>query len=170
MQVLIQKGEKFSKKEEKKSNCSNLCRDRVLCVAKNIQPDRKRVMSRQKTACRYRKWEESNNSAETKKVYVTTRFFSRMSTLGKICYDKEAHVATNETGRRQKLCHDKGSSVTTLIIATWKSLLRQKNSFKERPLLGQGNVYRNTEQRNIYGDKRDVCRNAEGRRNVGCDR
>ena len=71
-----------------------------------------------KTVCRYRKWEESDNSAETKKVYVATRFFSRMSTPGRICCDKEAHVATNETGKKQKLCHYKGSSVTTQTIAT----------------------------------------------------
>ena len=55
---------------------------------------------------------------ETKKVYVATRFFSRMSTPGRICRDKEAPVATNETGKRQKLCCDKGSFVTRQIIAT----------------------------------------------------
>ena len=110
-------------------------------------------MSRQETACCDRKWEESNNSVETKKVYVMTRFFSRMSTLGKICRDKEAPVATNETGRRQKLCHDKGSSVMTLIFATWKSLLRQKKSCRERPLSQQSTVCRDTEQRNICRDK-----------------
>ena len=65
-----------------------------------------------------------------------------MLTPGRICRDKEAHVATNETGKRQKFCHDKGSSVTTLIIAIWKSLLRQKKSFRERPLSQQGNVCR----------------------------
>ena len=107
-----------------------------------------------KELCRDIKWEESNNSAETKKVYVATRFFSRMSTPRRICRDKEALVVTNETIRKQKLCRDKGSSVTTLIIATWKSLLRQKKSFKERPLLQQGNV----------------CRDAEERRDAGWDR
>ena len=56
--------------------------------------------------------------AEIKKVYVATRFFSKMSTLGRISCDKEALVATNETGRKQKLCHDKASSITTQIIAT----------------------------------------------------
>ena len=68
---------------------------------------------RQKTACRERKWEESNNSVETKKVYFAIRFFSRMSTPGRICRDKEAPIATNETGRKQKFCRDKGSSVMT---------------------------------------------------------
>ena len=41
----------------------------------------------------------------------------------------------------------------TLIIATWKSLLRQKNSFSERPLSRQGNVYHYTERRSICPDK-----------------
>ena len=67
----------------------------------------------------YKKWEESDKkTAETKKVYVATRFFSRMSTLGRICYDKEAPVVTNETGRKHKLCRDKASSVMTQIITT----------------------------------------------------
>ena len=39
-------------------------------------------------------------TAKTKKVYITTRFFSKMSTLERICCDKEAPVTTNETGRR----------------------------------------------------------------------
>ena len=77
-----------------------------------------------------------------------------MPTPGKICLDKEAPVATNEIGKRHKICRDKGSSVMTLIIATWKILLRQKKSFRERPLLRQGNVCRDTEQRNICHDKK----------------
>ena len=64
--------------------------------------------------CRDKKWEESNNSVETKKVYVATRFFSRMSTLGRICREKEAPVTTNETGIKQKLCRDKVMYVATL--------------------------------------------------------
>ena len=92
--------------------------DRVLCVATNIQANSKGVMSRQKTVCRDKKWKEYENSAETKKVYVATRFFRRMSTLGRICRDKEAPIATNETGRKHKLCRDKASSVMTQIIAT----------------------------------------------------
>ena len=48
---------------------------------------------------------------------------------------------------------DKGYSITTLIIATWKSLLRQKTSLRERPLSRQGNVCRNTERRNICREK-----------------
>ena len=68
---------KFPKKEEKKSNCSSLCRDKKFCVMTNAQANRKGTLSRQKTACRDRKWEESNNSAKTKKVYVATRFFQQ---------------------------------------------------------------------------------------------
>ena len=41
----------------------------------------------------------------------------------------------------------------TLIIATWKSLLRQKKSFKERPLSRQGNVCCDTERRSICRNK-----------------
>ena len=72
---------------------------------------------------------------------------------GRICCEKEAPVATNETGRKHKFCRNKGSYVTTLIIATWESLLRQKNRFKERSLLRQGNVCRDTERRSICRDK-----------------
>ena len=56
--------------------------------------------------------------AETKKLYVATRFFSRMSTPGIICRDKKAPVTTNETGIKQKLFHNKASSITTQIIVT----------------------------------------------------
>ena len=76
-----------------------------------------------------------------------------MSTLGRICRDKEAPVVTNEIGRKQNFYRGKGSSVTTLIIATWKSLLRQKTNFKERPLSRQGNVCRDIERRSICRDK-----------------
>ena len=75
-----------------------------------------------------------------------------MSTPGRICRDKEAPVVTNETGRKQKFSRDKGSSITTLIIAIWKSLLRKNKSFRERRLSRQGNVCRNT-KRSIYHEK-----------------
>ena len=90
-----------------------MCHDRVLCVTTNIEANNKGALSRQKTVCRDKKWEESDNSTETKKVYVATRFFSRMPTLGRICRVKEAFVATNETCRRQKFYRDKASSVMT---------------------------------------------------------
>ena len=87
-----------------------------MCVATNIQANRKGALSRQKTVVIFhdKKWEESNNSTETKNVYVATRFFNRMSTPGRICSDKEAPVATNETGRKHKYCHDKVMYVMTL--------------------------------------------------------
>ena len=100
-----------------------------------------------------RKWEESNKSIETKKVYVATRFFSKMLTLGRTFRDKEAPASTNETGRKQNFYRGKGSSVTTLIIAIWKRLLRQKKNFKERPLSRQGNVCRDIERRSICHEK-----------------
>ena len=85
----------------------------------NIQDNSKGALSRQKTVCRDRNWEEyDKKTAETKKVYVATRFFDRMSTPGRIYRDKEAPVATNETGRKHKFSRDKASSVTTQIIAT----------------------------------------------------
>ena len=39
------------------------------------------------------------------------------------------------------------------IITTWKSLLRQKTSSRERPLSRQGNVCRDTERKNLYRNK-----------------
>ena len=79
------------------------------------------------------------------------------------CQHQEEFVMTKnllsqQTSRKHKLYRDKGSSfttpsVTTLIIATWKSLLRQKKSFRERPLSRQGNVCHDTERRSIYSDK-----------------
>ena len=72
-----------------------------------------------------------------------------MSTPGRICHDKEAPVATNETGIKHKFCREKASSITTMIIPTWKNLLRQKKSFRERALSRQGNVCRDTKRRNI---------------------
>ena len=41
-------------------------------------------------------------------------FFSRMSTPGRICHDKEAPVKINETGKKQKLCRNRVMYVTTL--------------------------------------------------------
>ena len=57
-------------------------------------------MSQQKTACRYRKWEECNKSAVTKEAKVMTKVVNKMSTQGRICHDQEAHVATKETRRQ----------------------------------------------------------------------
>ena len=59
------------------------------------------------------KREKYSKSDVTKKVYVATRFVSRRSTPGRVSRDKETPIATNETGRRQKQCHNKGYSVMT---------------------------------------------------------
>ena len=107
-----------AKKEDKKSYCSSPCHNKVLCVATNIQATSKGALSQQKIVCRDRKWKESDNLVEIKKVYVATRFFSRMSTPVRIYRDKEAPVAPNETGRKHKFCRDKAFSITTKIIAT----------------------------------------------------
>ena len=68
-------------------------------------------MSRQKTTCRDRTWEECNKSAKTKKVNVATRFVNWMSTTGRTCQDIKAPVTTLETGRKHKFCRDKVSYV-----------------------------------------------------------
>ena len=71
-------------------------------------------MLQQKTACRDRKWGEYDKFAETKKIYVATRLFvNRMSTPRRTYRNKEAPVATNEPGRKQKFCREKVSSVMT---------------------------------------------------------
>ena len=95
----------------------------------------KEALSRQKTTCHDRKWEESNKSGEKRKVFIATRFFTRMLTPERICRNKEAPVTTNETGKKYNFYHDKGSSAMTLIIATWKSLLIQKKNFRKIRLL-----------------------------------
>ena len=66
-----------------------------------------------KTACRDRTWEECNQSVETKKDNVVTRFVSWMPTSGRTYRDIKALVATLEIGRKQKFCHDKVSYVAT---------------------------------------------------------
>ena len=76
-----------------------LCSDKRQCVATEngnnltIQPRQRKFMLRQgfSVGCQHKE-----------------EFF---------CY-KEAPVSTHETGRKQKFCCDKGSSVTTQIIAT----------------------------------------------------
>ena len=57
-------------------------------------------MSRQKTACRDRTWEECNKSAETKKDNVATRFISLILTSGRTCRHIKSHVATLNTERK----------------------------------------------------------------------
>ena len=68
------------------------------------------------------------------------------------CQHQEEFVATNEIDKKHKFYRDNGSFVMTLINTTCKSLLRQKKSFRERPLSRQGNVCHYTERRNICRD------------------
>ena len=70
-------------------------------------------MSRQKTMCRDKTWEECNKSAETKRYNVATRFVSWMSTSGRTCHGIKAPVAILKTGRKHKFCCDKVSYVAT---------------------------------------------------------
>ena len=51
-------------------------------------------------------------------------FLYWMAKPGGTCCDIKAPVVTLETNRRQNLCRDIKYPVTTLIIATWKILLR----------------------------------------------
>ena len=76
------------------------------------------------------------------------------------CQHQEEFVAKKKLlsrqmkqGKNHKFCRDKGSFITTLIIETWKCLLRMKKSFRERPLPRQGNVCRDIGRRNICRDK-----------------
>ena len=63
--------------------------------------------------CRDRTWEECNKSVKTKKDNVVTRFVNWMSKPGRTCHDIKAHVATLETGRKEKFYRYKISYVTT---------------------------------------------------------
>ena len=90
---------------------NEICHDNISYVATHRIEYKRGSMSRQKTTCLDKKWEECNKSAKTKKVNVATRFFHSMSTLGRICRDIKAHVATKETERKQKICRDEVSSI-----------------------------------------------------------
>ena len=96
-----------------KKMAKEICHDNISFVATQMTEYRRRVMSRQKIACLDRTWEECNKLAETKKVNVTTRFVSWMSTPRRTCRDIKAPVTTLETGRKQKFYRDKVSYVTT---------------------------------------------------------
>ena len=63
-------------------------------------------MSRKKTACRNRKWEEYNKSAETKKVNVATKFSAG-------CQHKEEIVATKKLLSRQMKQEEGKNSIAT---------------------------------------------------------
>ena len=64
---------------------------------------RRRAMSRQKTTCHDRTWEECNKSVETKRDNVATRFVSWMSTSGRTCRDIKAPVATLKNRKKAKI-------------------------------------------------------------------
>ena len=80
-----------------KQMAKEICHDKISYVATQWTEYRRGAMSRQKTACCDRTWEECNKSAETKKDKVATRFVSLMSTSGRTCRDIKAHVATLKT-------------------------------------------------------------------------
>ena len=90
-----------------------ICHDNISSVATLRTGYRRGAMSRQKTACHDRTWEECNKSVETKKDNVATRFVSWMSTPGRTCRDIKAPVATLEIRRKQKICRNKVSCVAT---------------------------------------------------------
>ena len=79
-----------------KKMAKEICHDNISSVATQRTEYRRRAMSQQKIPCRDRIEEECNKLAETKKVNVTTRFVSWMSTRGRTCHDNKAHVATLE--------------------------------------------------------------------------
>ena len=90
-----------------------ICHDNISSIATQRTEYRRGAMSRQKTACRDRTWEECNKSVETKKDNVTTRFVSWMSTSGTTCRNIKAPIATLKTERKHKFCRDKVSYVAT---------------------------------------------------------
>ena len=94
-------------------------------------------MSRPKTACRDRTWEECNQLVETKKDNVATRFVIWMPTSGRTCCDIKALVATLETGRKQKFCRDKVSYVATRYLMSRQEIKEQymKNNATQQFLL-----------------------------------
>ena len=90
-----------------------ICHDNISSVATQMTEYRRGAMSRQKTACHDRTWEEYNKLTKTKKDNVATRFVSWMSTPRRTCRDIKAHVATLETRRKKKFCRNKASYVVT---------------------------------------------------------
>ena len=120
LQVLVQKRENFSKKEEKKSNCSSLCRDRVLCVAINVQckwlrnsittifllsqhkglniEDEVCRDKRQRVATEHEK--KVTSQLRQREIMLRQGFLCWMSKPGGTCRNIKAPVVTLETGRK----------------------------------------------------------------------
>ena len=71
-----------------------------------------------KIACRDRKWEEYNKSAETKKVYVVTKFSAG-------CQHKEEIVATKEFLLLQMKQEEGRNSVTTRYLLSRQEIKEQ---------------------------------------------
>ena len=90
-----------------------ICHDNISYIATQRTKYRSGDMSRQKTTCRNRTWEECSKSTETKRDNVAIRFVSWISTLGRTCRDIKAPIPTLKTRRKQKLCRDKVSYVAT---------------------------------------------------------
>ena len=83
-------------RQTSKQMAKEICHDIISYVTTQRTEYRRRAMSRQKTVCRDRTWEECNKSTETKKINVATRLVSQMSTPGRTCRDIKAPVATLE--------------------------------------------------------------------------
>ena len=100
-------------RQTSKQMAKEICHDNISSVTTQGTEYRRIAMLRKKIACHDRTCEECNKSSETKKVNVATRFVSWMSTPRRTCRYIKAHVATLETGRKQKFCHDEVSYVVT---------------------------------------------------------
>ena len=103
--------QKSRSRQTSKQMAKEICHDTISSVATQGTEYRRTTMLRQKIACCDRSGEECNQSIETKKVNVVTRFVNWMSTLRKTCRDIKAPVTTLETRRKHKFCHDEVSYV-----------------------------------------------------------
>ena len=113
-----------------KQMTKEICHDNISSVATQRTDYRRRVMSRQKVGCRNKTWEECNKSAETKKVHVTIRFVSWMSTPGRTCRDIKALVTTPETKESR-------NSIATRYLMSQKEIKEQyrKNTVTDQFML-----------------------------------
>ena len=100
-------------RQTSKQMAKEICHDNISFVVTQRTEYRRGAMSRQKTACRDRTWEECNKPTETKKDNIATRFVSWISTPGRTYRNIKAPISTMETRRKLKLCRDKISYVVT---------------------------------------------------------
>ena len=75
-------------------------------------------VSRQKTTCRDNKWEEYNQSAETKKVYVAAKFSAR-------CQHKEEIIATKKILSLQMKQEERRNFVVTRYLLSQQEIKKQ---------------------------------------------